>query len=101
MALTDIEMALLTASLNSERILCYGVKQFARIRDNCAHLRGKTEYDPNDLRIRTEVEPYVGVLGARINRVWAFFGLFIFCCLTLGGVQKWVQPQALPNSATT
>lgn len=33
-----------------------------RIRDNCAHLRGKTGYSPGDPRIRGEVEPYLGLV---------------------------------------
>ena len=38
------------------------IHKLIRIRDNCAHLRGKTGYLPNDVRIRNEVEPHLGLL---------------------------------------
>jgi hypothetical protein len=38
------------------------LRDLIRIRDNCAHLRGKTGYAPGDPRIHTEVEPYLPLL---------------------------------------
>jgi hypothetical protein len=45
------------------------IKDLIRIRDNCAHLREKTGYSPNDPRIQTEVAPLVDVLGIIAQKV--------------------------------
>jgi hypothetical protein len=39
------------------------MRDLVRIRDNCAHLRGKTGYRPFDPRVATEVEPQLPVLA--------------------------------------
>lgn len=39
-----------------------------KIRDNCAHLRGKTGYAPGDLRTKTELEPYLPLVRALAQR---------------------------------
>lgn len=42
--------------------------KLVRIRDNCAHLRGKTGYAPGDPAVSREVEPYADLLGALARR---------------------------------
>ena len=39
------------------------LKTLVRVRDNCAHLRGKTGYLPHDTRIPSEVEPFTNLVA--------------------------------------
>ncbi len=43
------------------------LRTLVRIRDNCAHLRGRTGYPPGDRRLLSEVQPYAEVVEALVR----------------------------------